>query len=45
MSIMAVNYATMSDDELAAVFAYLKSVKPVHNVVPAPEPPVTAVKH
>ena len=45
MSIMAVNYATMSNDELAAVFAYLKSVKPVHNVVPAPEPPVTAVKH
>ena len=45
MSIMAVNYATMSDNELAAVFAYLKSLKPVHNEVPAPEPPVMAVKH
>jgi hypothetical protein len=34
-----------SDEELKAVFAYLKSVKPVDNVVPAPIPPVTAGGH
>lgn len=32
----------MTDDELKAVFAYLKSTKPIKNIVPAPEPPVTA---
>jgi hypothetical protein len=32
----------MTDDELKAVFAYLKSTKPIKNVVPAPLPPVTA---
>jgi len=34
----------MSDDELKAMFAYLKSTKPVHNVVPNAEPPVTVIK-
>lgn len=34
-----------SDAELKAIFAYLKSIPVVHNVVPAPEPPVTAAKH
>lgn len=34
----------MTDDELKAVFAYLKSIKPVKNVVPAALPPVTAAK-
>ncbi len=34
----------MTDAELKAVFAYLKSVKPVNNVVPAPKPPATAMK-
>lgn len=29
-------FAEMSDEELKAVFAYLKSLKPVRNVVPAP---------
>jgi hypothetical protein len=32
----------MTDDELRAVFAYLKSTKPVKNVVPQPEPPASA---
>jgi hypothetical protein len=35
----------MTDDELKAVFAYLKSTKPIHNVQPAAMPPVTAMKH
>jgi mono/diheme cytochrome c family protein len=35
----------LSDNELKAVFAYLKSIKPVHNVVPAPVPPVSIGKH
>ena len=30
-----------SDDELKAMFAYLKTIKPVNNAVPAPQPPVT----
>ncbi|MEZ4823649.1 MAG: diheme cytochrome c-553 [Ignavibacteria bacterium] len=32
----------MSDDEIKAIFAYLKSVKPIKNIVPQAEPPVTA---
>ncbi len=35
-------YSNMSDDELKAIFAYLKSIKPIQNVVPEPEPPVAA---
>ncbi|MHC2993246.1 diheme cytochrome c-553 [Pontibacter sp. HJ8] len=35
-------YRNMTDEELRAVFAYLKSTKPIKNVVPAPQPPVTA---
>jgi hypothetical protein len=34
----------MTDDELKAVFAYLKSTKPIHNIVPQPQPPVLAMK-
>lgn len=33
------NYAGMSDADMRAVFAYLKSLKPVSNTVPAPIPP------
>jgi mono/diheme cytochrome c family protein len=33
------NYARMSDDDLRAVFAYLKSLPPIANQVPAPVPP------
>lgn len=36
-------YRYMTDDELKAIFAYLKSTKPIHNIVPAPEPPVAAL--
>jgi len=32
-------YANMTDDDLKAVFAYLKSIKQVNNLVPAPIPP------
>lgn len=38
------NVAQMTDDELKAVFAYLQSTKPIHNIVPQPQPPVTAMK-
>jgi hypothetical protein len=37
-------YKNMTDDELKAIFAYLKSTKPIHNVVPQPTPPVSAGK-
>ncbi|MCC6723488.1 MAG: diheme cytochrome c-553 [Saprospiraceae bacterium] len=33
------NYVGMSDDDLSAIFAYLKSIPAVKNVVPAPVPP------
>lgn len=33
-------YRHMSDDELKAVFAYLKSTKPIKNAVPPPDPPL-----
>jgi hypothetical protein len=32
----------MTDDELKAIFAYLKSTPPIQNVVPEPQPPVLA---
>lgn len=35
------NYVHMKDEDLQAVFAYLKSLPPVQNVVPAPTPPAT----
>ena len=34
----------MTDDALKAIFAYLKTLKPVHNITPAYLPPVTAMK-
>lgn len=34
-------YKYMTDDELKAVFAYLKTTKPIKNVVPPPVPPAT----
>jgi hypothetical protein len=33
------NLAEASDEELGAIFAYLKSLKPYENMVPAPIPP------
>lgn len=38
------NIATASDEDLKAVFAYLKSTKPVDNVVPQPIAPDQMVK-
>ena len=35
-------YKHMTDGELKAIFAYLKSTKPIRNVVPPPDPPVSA---
>jgi mono/diheme cytochrome c family protein len=32
-------YKHMTDDEMAGVFAYLKSIKPIANLVPPPVPP------
>lgn len=32
-------FATLSDQDLKAIFAYLKSLKPVQNMVPQPIPP------
>ena len=31
-------YKNLSDEDLKSIFAYLKTTKPVHNVVPAPRP-------
>ena len=33
-----------TDDELKAIFAYLKSTKPINNIVPPPAPPVAQRK-
>lgn len=38
------NYVHMSKEDVSAVFAYLKSTKPVANVVPAPIPPAGPVQ-
>jgi hypothetical protein len=37
-------YKNMTDDELKAIFAYLKTTKPINNTVPPPMPPVNAPK-
>ena len=37
-------YRNMTDDELKAIFAYLKTTKPVRNIVPQPTPPVSVKK-
>lgn len=33
------NFAAMTDEDVEAIFAYLNTLKPVRNVVPAPKPP------
>ena len=35
----------MTDEELKAIFAYLKTTTPVHNVVPMVQPPLSAPNH
>jgi mono/diheme cytochrome c family protein len=36
------NYAQMTDEDLRAVFAYLRSLPPIANKVPDPQPPAEA---
>lgn len=36
-------FRNMTDGEVKAIFAYLKSIKPIKNPVPAPQPPVAAM--
>jgi hypothetical protein len=37
-------FKSTTDDEIKAIFAYLKSTKPIQNIVPEYQPPVTAKK-
>ena len=37
------NAAAMTDEDLKAVFAYLKSIKPIQNDVPEPKVPPAAI--
>lgn len=37
------NYSKMTDDDLNAVFAYLRTLKPIDNEVPQPLPPAAQV--
>jgi mono/diheme cytochrome c family protein len=39
------NYGKMTDDDLKAVFAYLRSIPPIHNRVPEPLPPAQITEH
>ena len=39
------NYGKMSDDDLKAVYAYLRTIRPVHNAVPMPIPPGGPDRH
>jgi hypothetical protein len=34
-----VQIGEMTDEDLKAIFAYLKSIKPIRNAVPQPVPP------
>jgi uncharacterized protein YlbG (UPF0298 family) len=34
-----INYVNMKDADVEAIYSYLKSIKPVKNVVPSPIPP------
>lgn len=36
------SYRNLTDDELRAIFSYLKSIKPISNLVPAAVPPVSS---
>ncbi len=37
------DYAKMTDEDLKAVFAYLRSIKPIRNAVPDPKVPAPAI--
>jgi hypothetical protein len=32
-------YRNLTDEDLKSVFAYLRTIKPIHNQVPQPQPP------
>lgn len=34
-------FRNFSDDEIKAIFAFLKTTQPIHNIVPLPIPPAT----
>jgi hypothetical protein len=36
------NYTNMKDEDVSAIYAYLKSIDPVSNTVPAPVPPAAS---
>tara|TARA_R110001583_G_scaffold46314_3_gene145380 strand:- start:3719 stop:4333 length:615 start_codon:yes stop_codon:yes gene_type:complete len=38
------SFSFMTDSEIKAIFAYLKSIKPIHNIVPSSIPPISAGK-
>ena len=38
------SFSHMTDGEIKAIFAYLKSIKPIRNIVPLPIPPASASK-
>jgi hypothetical protein len=38
------SFSQMTDDEIKAIFAYLKSIKPIKNLVPDVLPPASAVE-
>jgi hypothetical protein len=39
----AAGFANYSDEDLSAIFAYLQSLPPIKNAVPAPRPPKVAM--
>lgn len=39
------NFVNIKDEDVKAIFAYLKSTKPVRNIVPAPIPPAEVGKY
>jgi mono/diheme cytochrome c family protein len=38
---MPTNYANLKDEDIEAIFVYLKSIKPIENVVPGYQPPTS----
>jgi mono/diheme cytochrome c family protein len=39
------NYGQMTDEDLKAVYAFLRSIRPIHNRVPTPLPPAGTADH
>lgn len=38
------SFSHMTNNEISAIFAYLKTVTPIENIVPAADPPLSAMK-